>query len=91
MLEFLKVKKYNPVQKGTSAAVSTSFSKEKIGSLIAGIGAIAVTAGQMISGEMDVLTGISLLGAEIGVVLTIFGFTNTITDSIVNILQNVKK
>jgi len=54
-------------------------SNTKRGAVIAGAGAIITTIGLVDQGQLDLATGVSLIIAEFGSILTIVGLRNAIS------------
>lgn len=48
-------------------------SKTKVGALLIGIGPVLMTVGAMLSGQLDLASGMASLSTEIGIVLGILG------------------
>ena len=48
-------------------------SKTKIGTLLIGIGPVLVTIGGMLTGNINLVSGMSALSVEAGAVLAVFG------------------
>ena len=56
-------------------------SKTKTGAVLISIGTILVTAGKVLSGDLDLLTAVPLFIVEIGVLDTLFGIRDALDKS----------
>ncbi len=53
-------------------------SKTKRGGLLVGLGTIVTTIGLVDSGQLDIFIGLAMIVAEVGTIMTIFGYRNAL-------------